>query len=131
MREITFKVFNKTQGRMSDPFTLIDLLRVEVPLLSDSIITDELVWLEYIGIKDKKGVGIFEGDEVEWTWQQDILAPKYTHKETVTYDETRGIWIPMGVYHHDMNDPQHGYYNCQMSEYEIIGSCHENPELIE
>ena len=66
MREIKFRVYNKTKGKMSTPFTLIDLICVEVPLLSGSSMTDEIEWLQFTGLSDRNGKESYFDDVLRW-----------------------------------------------------------------
>ncbi len=112
MREIKFRVYNKTQAKMSAPFTLIDLMCVEVPLLSGSVMTDEIEWLQYTGLKDKNGVEIYEGDVMRW---HNSLVPKGadpTALSTVRWSN------------------RYAMFDGIRRTGEVIGNKYENPELV-
>ncbi len=118
MREIKFRVYNKTQAKMSAPFTLIDLMCVEVPLLSGSVMTDEIEWLQCAGLKDKNGVEIYEGDVVKlWGKIAGRLEWMLSIQTTVTWSPTGlnwNVWAPASD-----------------ERWEVIGNIYGNPELLE
>ena len=81
-----------------------------------------LIFMQYTGIKDKKGKEIYEGD---------VFATDNNHNFTVIYEDTRFIGV-------DGDRSGKGYVCCVDSCYkngsssiEVIGNIYENPELLE
>lgn len=93
---------------------------------------------QYTGLKDKNGKEIYEGDivkaKIQGFWEtgpNTICEGKATWNLEVVYDEIRY----MDVFHilGSKNAPDRIYYlfDKELSELEVIGNIHENPELME
>ena len=115
MREIKFRVWNKTQKVMG---TVEKINFVTGYVVNDSFVSEsedeEIILMQYTGLKDKNGKEIYEGDIVEnnyikWVidWYEGGVYLKQIGKEYNTW------WIG-GEYEHS----------------EVIGNVYENPELI-
>ena len=81
--------------------------------------------MQYIGLKDKNGKEIYEGDILETTyqaWNRD-RPPTYSiekHKLIVRYEESECDGFPFIGY----------YFNTHPNYWEVIGNIYENPELL-
>ncbi len=124
MREIKFRAWYKTAGRMFD-VAKIGCYGYVTDLLDKGYrfhaALGDIVLMQYTGLKDKNGVEIYEGDVVNWddaNWEV--------------------IWFAHGYALAD------DYGRCMMSDHfnvlingnelldvEVIGNIHENPELLE
>ena len=93
---------------------------------------------QYTGLKDKNGKEIYEGDVVKakiqgfWeTGTNTITEGKATWNLEVIYNDIRY----MDVFHilGSKNQPNRIYYLFEeaISDIEVIGNIHENPELLE
>ena len=116
MREIKFKVWDSKRcvWLTPDEFLIDNQGRVIDCGVVDSYATarEGLVLVEYTGLKDKNGVGIFEGDVIRW---YDGLVPRGTDStklSTVRWNSTFAMFD--GIHRTG----------------EAIGNIHENPELV-
>lgn len=92
---------------------------------------------EYTGRKDLKGRKVFEGDIVRGVWLNQVCESRIIGRDKIriAHNERRcsvvGFDSFEGYYVHEQSGNQSDIHLFQVSEIEVIGNIHENPELLE
>ncbi len=126
MREIKFRAWDKKNNRMVFTRTIQDFPSISDEgiivahkwekgrLIKTSSFADDLIWLEYTGLKDKNNREIYEGDIVKYA---DACYPA-----TIVFSDGSFLikWAEEEMPLRDMEE-----------DIEVIGNIYENPELLE
>ena len=126
MREIKFRAWDKANKEMLDIEDLLwdDCTReflIRTTKYSDYFDTEDMILMQYTGLKDKNGKEIYEGD---------IFKIKYNKKDFmvwVEYSEKYAQFITR-CEENILNDEPLGDLN--EKHIEVIGNIYDNPELI-
>lgn len=136
MREIKFRAWDKENKEMLDIEDLHwdDCTReflIRTTMYSDYFDIQDMILMQYTGLKDKNEKEIYEGDILkipEWLWQdnQEICVCIYAEKH-----QTNEV-IGFGLY---IKDGYSGEYKISVpsdewDEFEVIGNIYENLELL-
>jgi uncharacterized phage protein (TIGR01671 family) len=113
MRTIKFRMWSKEAKKFFyDPENVYVCLKWRQ---TDKDLFNDMVWQQFTGLKDSKGVEIYEGDIVK------RLNTEYVYE--VVYDEENATYF---LQNKDSEGPL-SYYRKVV---EVVGNIFENPELI-
>lgn len=136
MREIKFRAWDKTDSEMVgvdlivfNDKTTTDKAHI-LDELNDVHYLNEIVLMQYTGLKDKNGVKIYEGDIVR-KLSGDYKLGKVVFEFGMFCFESIGCGIYAGsdafLYIHSLHYKEYNSNN----NYEVIGNIYENPEILE
>jgi len=129
MREIKFRAWDTKTKRMLSWKMLLafcDLEFVFSPL-------NELILQQYIGLKDKKGKEIYEGDILKWQVPSSLIKNRPNRPNPMVYyciwSDRECLFYFKSQHAYPYNENHFIYYvKCDL---EVIGNIYENPELLE
>ncbi|CAL83906.1 hypothetical protein FDF29_06445 [Clostridium botulinum] len=132
MREIKFRAWDKIDEKIRE-ITLIDFEYKKVKLLNDytgeSYLRDfeEVILLEYTGLKDKNGKEIYEGNILHIEIKDKSIKDKIiaSSNEVVKYKDCK-FGVVWG-WHRDFIGLD-GFYN---TAFQVIGNVYEDPKLLQ
>ena len=120
MRDIRFRALTQ-EGNIICDIGCIEFFEDGIIVVNDEIPVKEL--MQYTGLKDKNGKEIYEGD----------IVSGFGNRMIVFYNELRAMFALDYITDYPrMNLPSRQTSpNDDWCEYEVIGTIHENPTLIE
>ncbi|PGA34036.1 YopX family protein [Bacillus wiedmannii] len=120
MREIKFRAFDKEFNEMiKDPHCHEDNYGGDIN--HEFRNNDNVVWMQYTGLKDKDGKEIYEGDVVNTIYDGESFVG------IVVYDVSE---LDFKATNGKENYGSNFQYLTCCEEVEIIGNIYENPELL-
>jgi len=124
MRQLKFNVWDKKKNRMFlDAFRLTQR-GTQICHQLQAFSSDDLVWLEFTGFKDKNGKDIYDGHQIGY-WSM-VDGKKTQSRLQVFWNETTGQWCV------DLSSEQDKSYcdalwtELRDFDYEIVGNIYEN-----
>lgn len=121
MREIKFRAWNKKEKCMYlDPHISDGSVGDYCTLLNKGIkytFSKKFILMQYIGLKDKNNVEIYEGDIVQFQGLDD-------------YGQGIVEWEDDSFYAKYLHNPDIGGYDLMYHIWKVIGNIYQNPELI-
>jgi len=112
-REIKFRAWNITQSLMIEDASHL------LPLYNEDLPGDKVILMQFTGLKDKNGRGIYEGDIVSNGHDTGIIKWDKIHCAF------RAYWIATAL------DDDVSWIPFKGMKYnEVIGNIYENPELL-
>ena len=121
-RPIKFRVWNKKSNEWCGTIGLNETIS------HNSIINlpDDLVFVQYTGLKDSKGNEVYEGDIVKYkTWTGSHDGTTEEHQTQVQFKD--GAYYPRYI-----NDEcEDSWYSFKVYDLEVVGNIFETPHLDE
>lgn len=158
MRELKFRAYDIDNGRFLDSYE-IDYTRHSDGTLGVADNSEpfnkygRVILMQYIGLKDRNGVEVYEGDVVAYNFQvhpatkeqirrnyntdtrriEETVIPAKEEQEshsicTVVYDEYNGGFLP---FIDDVDFDGITFMNVYGKTFEVIGNIYENSDLLE
>ena len=142
MREIKFRAWDKIEGCMDDHFFIQNNGRIlegaarvyDTPSIEIEE-TENLVIMQYTGLKDKNGVEIYYQDIIKA--DENIYRIEYIddYLQPCVFTGEQWKWYLKGSNHFkycQQEDNIQDYFLWQIETYEseVIGNIHQNPELL-
>lgn len=131
MREIKFRAWDKGNKEMLDVQELDyrdsynGQPMVRTTMYSDYFDTEDMILMQYTGLKDKNGKEIYEGDIVAIEFQRACKRGK----AVIRYDDKYASFVIKNTGEIAHENENLGDY--QMENFEVIGNIYENKNLLE
>ena len=136
-REIKFRVWDIENKKMLDLEELnyeYGEPAIRTTMYSDYFGTDDMILMQYTGLKDKNGVEIYEGDIVK----AHFTKGHWTYNDKSYYGYKNGrveycvdCFILYIENYKEKIYPLSAFGDRQIKDLEVIGNIYDNPELIE
>ncbi|MGE6893814.1 YopX family protein [Priestia flexa] len=121
MREIKFRAWN-TREQFIDTAWLIDWEHEKIcHSKHNQSKLDDCILMQYVGLKDKNGKEIYEGDIIKLGTEERFYVAWHDYKQEFTFRGYDGGYYP-NTYRGATRDDEYGW--------EVIGNIYENKELL-
>ena len=127
MREIKFRAWDKIENKMLYWHTNMEAVKDANPYDAGDEWTESCILLQYIGLKDKNGKEIYEGDILEYDGEKCPHCKKLIYDNHELYTITWNIKDASFVCENEDNFMSPCIWHIDMI---IIGNIYENPELL-
>ncbi len=124
-RKLKFRVWNRKKEEMLKPFHLLQYMDASERYQQEmcDAYGEDVVLMQYTGLKDKNGVEIYEGDVVKY-----VVNPHYEFENgkrtgVVKFEDGRFTPLPGHTHSDDLSDFEN-------DKFEVIGNIYENPNLL-
>jgi uncharacterized phage protein (TIGR01671 family) len=136
MREIEFRAFDKSTGKMIYDPSVNGIGHVNY-IFRDGA-DQNYIWMQFTGLHDRNGRKIYEGDIIKWGHNVNTCGPE---GDGFSFDggfeegfgnvtiNPFGVWIGDDNPFFAMSDYLQNNMNEPQEEFEIIGNIHESPVL--
>ena len=121
MRDIKFRAWDKKHGVMFEPLTLVQIADSQPSKRVEDI--ENLIFLQYTGLKDKNGKEIYEGDIIGFGDNDRGMVVSYSNGMNEFLGMNVGWFLEQDDFARWDELKYEGYY-------EVIGNIHENKELL-
>lgn len=143
MREIKFRAFDKSDGRMlsvSEPEPENQGKREYYPFMVEvgfsHWMKEDIVLMQWTGLLDKNGIEVYEGDIVQYTeWKNNSDEVSFSTKYRVEWQMLKWCLVHLSesysvqLWQHLKPEIIQNLNNdgCKAREFEVIGNIHQSP----
>jgi uncharacterized phage protein (TIGR01671 family) len=136
MREIKYKIYNPETGNMSPALDIFMLAGFLTSYYKSQADMAHLIFREFIGLNDRNGTPIFEGDVLRYhpvKTKRGTKKLKLKYRDTVIeWREDKCRWGQKLISPAEGESPWQGNFHdiANFKQHEVVGNQYENPKLI-